>query len=41
MESTNKLDPAPIWMDITWGAGGSTANTTFSICEIFDPKQSI
>jgi methylenetetrahydrofolate reductase (NADPH) len=23
----------PMWIDVTWGAGGSTANTTLSLCE--------
>eukprot|EP01036_Dinobryon_divergens_P029173 gene29173-38237_t len=23
----------PLWIDVTWGAGGSTADATFSICE--------
>merc|ERR1719454_1192937 len=22
-----------MWIDVTWGAGGSTANTTLSLCE--------
>lgn len=39
MENNNKLDP--MWMDVTWGAGGSTADTTYTICESFAAKQSI
>merc|ERR1719428_1478404 len=23
----------PMWIDVTWGAGGSTADTTLSLCE--------
>eukprot|EP00597_Dinobryon_sp_UTEXLB2267_P004201 CAMPEP_0170065062 /NCGR_PEP_ID=MMETSP0019_2-20121128/5295_1 /TAXON_ID=98059 /ORGANISM="Dinobryon sp., Strain UTEXLB2267" /LENGTH=292 /DNA_ID=CAMNT_0010271847 /DNA_START=376 /DNA_END=1254 /DNA_ORIENTATION=+ len=23
----------PVWVDVTWGAGGSTADSTFTICE--------
>jgi len=23
----------PLWIDVTWGAGGSTAETTFELCE--------
>lgn len=34
----NMQKAKPMWVDVTWGAGGSTADSTFNICETAHAK---